>query len=322
MDRRLCPAPPTPGASDLSDRPFAARHGEATSSCHGDRGGPWLPVEPRRQPTTGVVGSAGLAQRFLRGFSFAPRASGSVPARAARPPGGVMEISVRNSAALSDLELARRVGKRDPAAVRLMTERNNQRLFRTAWSILGNRAEAEDAVQSAYVRAFAAIDSFAGHASLSTWLTRIVINEALGRERAARRRRARLDANSVTDLDAYREKLMNGSTERGGPEAALAIKEMRGMLESAIGMLPRDFRLVFIMREIEGMTVEEIAGALDILPATVKTRLLRARRRLSEALAPELQASLTGAFPFAGSHCASLTERVVATLCDWPAVPD
>jgi len=233
-----------------------------------------------------------------------------------------MEISVRNSAALSDLELARRVGKRDPAAVRLMTERNNQRLFRTAWSILGNRAEAEDAVQSAYVRAFAAIDSFAGHASLSTWLTRIVINEALGRERAARRRRARLDANSVTDLDAYREKLMNGSTERGGPEAALAIKEMRGMLESAIGMLPRDFRLVFIMREIEGMTVEEIAGALDILPATVKTRLLRARRRLSEALAPELQASLTGAFPFAGSHCASLTERVVATLCDWPAVPD
>lgn len=116
---------------------------------------------------------------------------------------------------LLDLDLAQRIGMRDPAAVRLMTERNNQRLFRTAWSILGNRAEAEDAVQSGYSRAFAAIGTFAGRSSLSTWLTRIVINEALGRERAARRRRTLLDAESVTDLDAYREKLMNGSIATG-----------------------------------------------------------------------------------------------------------
>ncbi|MEO6215188.1 MAG: sigma factor, partial [Sphingomonas sp.] len=140
---------------------------------------------------------------------------------------------------LSDLDLAQRIGARDPAAVRLMTERNNQRLFRTAWSILGNRTEAEDAVQSGYSRAFAAIGTFAGRSSLSTWLTRIVINEALGRERSARRRRALLDAESVTDLDDYREKLMNGSIDRNGPDAALALKQMRGMLEAAIEGLPR-----------------------------------------------------------------------------------
>lgn len=216
---------------------------------------------------------------------------------------------------LLDLDLAQRIGMRDPAAVRLMTERNNQRLFRTAWSILGNRAEAEDAVQSGYSRAFAAIGTFAGRSSLSTWLTRIVINEALGRERAARRRRTLLDAESVTDLDAYREKLMNGSIDRNGPDAALAVKQMRGMLEVAIEGLPRDFRLAFVMREVEGMTIDEIAQALDIVPGTVKTRLLRARRRLREALAPELQASLVGAFPFAGAHCASLTEKVIASIC-------
>src|SRR5687767_8056937 len=112
---------------------------------------------------------------------------------------------------LSDRELAVLVAARDPGAVRLVTERNNQRLFRAAWSILRNRTEAEDAVQSAYLRAFAAIDTFEARSSLSTWLTRIVINEALGRQRSARRRRKALDQNSVVDLDRYREKLMRGS---------------------------------------------------------------------------------------------------------------
>lgn len=223
-------------------------------------------------------------------------------------------MQARDIAALSDVDLARRIGLRDPAAVRLLTTRNNQRLFRAAWSILGNRAEAEDAVQSAYVSAFAAIGSFAGQSSLATWLTRIVINEALGHERAAQRRRARLDAASVTDLERYREKLMGGSFERGEPEASLAIKQLRGILEAAIAQLPAEFRTVFVMRDVEGMTVEEVADALDTLPATIKTRLFRARRRLREALAPEVHASLTGAFPFAGADCASMTERVVATL--------
>jgi len=218
-------------------------------------------------------------------------------------------------AELPDLDLARRIAARDPDAVRLMTERNNQRLFRTAWSILGNRAEAEDAVQSSYFRAFAAIGDFAGRSSLSTWLTRIVINEALGRQRAARRRKARLDVESIVQLDDYRDKLMNGSIDRSGPDGALALKQMRGMLEVAIEGLPCDFRLAFVMREIEGMTIDEIAQTLDILPATVKTRLLRARRRLQEALAPELRASLVGAFPFAGTHCTSLTQKVIAGIC-------
>jgi len=215
---------------------------------------------------------------------------------------------------LGDPDLAGLVALRDPIAVRLVTERNNQRLFRAAWSILKNRAEAEDAVQSAYLRAFAAIGSFEGRSSLSTWLTRIAINEALGRQRAARRRRARLNENSVAQLEEYREKLMRGSTGGLSPEGAAARSQLRRLLEEAISRLPDSFRLVFVLRDVEGLSVDEAADVLGILPATVKTRHLRARRRLQQDLAPDIESALSGTFPFAGVDCEEMTERVLALV--------
>jgi RNA polymerase sigma-70 factor (ECF subfamily) len=215
---------------------------------------------------------------------------------------------------LDDSSLARLIAARDSEAVRLVMQRNNQRLFRAAWSILRNRAEAEDAVQSAYLRAFAGIDGFEARAALSTWLTRIVINEALGRERAARRRRARLEDDRVSVLEDYREKLMRGSIG-DAPDGELARRQLRSLLEAAIARLPAAFRTVFVLREIEGLGVEETAEALGIKVATVKTRFLRARRRLQEALAPEVRSALDGAFPFAGADCAAMTDRVVQSYC-------
>jgi RNA polymerase sigma-70 factor (ECF subfamily) len=215
--------------------------------------------------------------------------------------------------ALGDAELARRCAARDPDAVRHVLTANNQRLFRAAWSILKDRSEAEEAVQAAYVSAFASIGRFEGRSSLSTWLTRIVINEALGRARAERRRRARLEAEGVPVLDVYREKLMAGS-EAPPPDAAVAREQLRRLLEHAIADLPDPFRTTFVLREIEGLSVEDTAEVLEIPPATVKTRLLRARRRLQQALAPEVHEALTGTFPFAGADCAALTERVMAAL--------
>jgi RNA polymerase sigma-70 factor (ECF subfamily) len=216
---------------------------------------------------------------------------------------------------LDDRALATLAGARDPDAVRLITERNNQRLFRAAWSVLRNRAEAEDAVQSAWLKAFAAIHGFEGRSSLSTWLTRIAINEALGRQRAARRRRARLDAGNVAQLDRYREALMRGSSPGLGPDGEIARAQLRALLEAAIARLPESYRLVFVLRDVEGLNVEETAEALAILPATVKTRHLRARRRLQEDLAPEVRSALSGTFPFAGADCAAMTERVLAAIC-------
>ena len=217
---------------------------------------------------------------------------------------------------LGDVQLAQLVAARDAGAVRVVTTRNNQRLFRTAWSMLKHRAEAEDALQSAYLSAFTAIESFEGRSSLSTWLTRIVISEALGRQRSAKRRSAQLDDSSVTVLDDYREKLMRGSTSGTSPEIELARVQVRALLEQAISALPEEFRLVFVLREVEGMTVEATAEALDVKPATVKTRLLRARRRLQDALAPELKSVLSDSFAFAGGDCEALTDRVVRAWCN------
>jgi len=216
---------------------------------------------------------------------------------------------------LSDLELATRIAARDRAAVRIVTERNNQRLFRVAWSVLKQREEAEDVVQSTYMRGFAAIGSFSGRSSLSTWLTRIAINEALGRARAAQRRRRRLDATSVVDLNDYRDSLMRGSMQGDKPDAELARGQILAMMEAAVERLPQEFRTAFVLREVEGLSVEETAALLAIAPATVKTRCLRARRRLQQLLAPGLRSALTGSFPFAGADCNALTERVLAHWC-------
>ncbi|HEY1143279.1 MAG TPA: RNA polymerase sigma factor [Sphingomicrobium sp.] len=216
-------------------------------------------------------------------------------------------------ASLGDAEIAGLCARRDPEAVRHVLTANNQRLFRAAWSILKDRAEAEEAVQAAYVSAFSSIDRFEGRSSLTTWLTRIVINEALGRLRSERRRREQLEAEGVPVLDAYREKLMAGS-ETPPPDASVAREQLRRLLEQAVAGLPEIFRTVFVLREIEGLSVDDTSEILGIPVATVKTRFLRAKRRLQEALAPDVHDALMGTFPFAGADCAALTERVMARL--------
>lgn len=211
---------------------------------------------------------------------------------------------------MSDVELARCCAEGDSEAVRHLVSANNQRLFRTAWSILRSRHEAEDALQSAYAKALAAIDRFEGRSSLTTWLTRIAINEALARKRALDRRRRNLESEGVQVLETYREQLAKGS-DAPNPEAETARQQLRSILERAIGELPEIFRTVFVLHEIEGVSVEDTAEALEIPCGTVKTRLMRARRRLQKALAPEVRNALTGTFPFAGADCARLTERVM-----------
>lgn len=215
--------------------------------------------------------------------------------------------------ALDDLSLARLCGKRDRQALRHLITTNNQRLFRTAWSILKDRSEAEEAVQAGYLNAFAAIDRFEGRSSLSTWLTRIVINEALSRMRAQRRRREQFESEGVALLDSYRERLAQASAEPA-PDSAVAREQLRLLIERAVAELPDGFRSVFVLREIEELSVQETAAALDIPAATVKTRLHRARGRLQQTLAPEVRGALTGSFPFAGADCAALTTRVLALI--------
>jgi RNA polymerase sigma-70 factor (ECF subfamily) len=220
---------------------------------------------------------------------------------------------VLDYAALGDTDLATRCAAREAAAIRFVIAANNQRLFRTAWSILKSRPDAEEAVQAAYMSAFAKIGSFEARSSLSTWLTRIVVNEALGRRRSDERRRRHLEREGVALLDNYREALMRGS-DADAPDVAVAREQIRRLLEHAVAALPDPFRTVFVLREIEGLTSEETADILDVPVATVKTRLFRGRKRLQETLAPELSSVLSGVFPFAGSDCAAMAERVLSAL--------
>ncbi|HEY0324466.1 MAG TPA: RNA polymerase sigma factor [Allosphingosinicella sp.] len=212
-----------------------------------------------------------------------------------------------------DLALAKRIAARDPVALRETLQAHNRRLYRIAWAILGDRSEAEDSVQAAYLNAFRSIGSYSGEATLTTWLTRIAINEALMRRRAERRRRARLESARVAVLDDYRDPLR----QRGGeemPDAALARTQIRLMMERSIADLPGDYRSVFILREVEALSVGEVAQALGIAEGTVRSRHLRARQRLQAALAPELENALAGIFPFAGAACEALAARVIEAL--------
>jgi RNA polymerase sigma-70 factor (ECF subfamily) len=215
--------------------------------------------------------------------------------------------------ALDDEALVRLARLRDEPAIRALTQRYNRRLFRLARSILRNDSEAEDVVQEAWVRAFTALDGFRGDAAFSTWLTRIALNEALGRRR---RERPMLDWETYGDAASEAE-IINFpvSAMVSDPERTMARSEIRDVLERSIDELPDAFRAVFVARIVEGMSVEETAELFAIKPETVKTRLHRARTLLRDALDRQLGPALTETFPFGGHRCERMTEVIVRRLC-------
>jgi RNA polymerase sigma-70 factor (ECF subfamily) len=214
---------------------------------------------------------------------------------------------------LPDDELIKGCRLRDEAAVRALTGRYNRRLFRIARSVLRDDAEAEDVVQETYVRAFAALDDFRGDASAGTWLSRIALNEALGR---LRRRRPSVEWTADAEAGLQPRILQfPQASMRHDPEHVLVQREMQTVLQEAIDRLPDDFRAVFVARAVEGMTIEETAALLDLRPETVKTRLFRARRRLRADLERRIGSEIGQVFPFDGARCERMTGIVVERLC-------
>ena len=214
----------------------------------------------------------------------------------------------------SDMELVTLARDGAGAAFREIIQRNNQRLFRLARSVVGSDHEAEDVVQDAYCRAFAALYAFRGEASLATWLSRIALNEAITRQR---RRRPTVDLAAIEEVqnkpgaEVVAFPLM---TSHPDPEREVAQREIRRLLEKAIDDLPEGFRTVFTMRVVEGLSIEETADLLTLRPETVKTRLHRARRLLQKELDSRLHATLGEAFPFASVRCARFTAALLKRL--------
>lgn len=215
---------------------------------------------------------------------------------------------------LSDEDLVNLARRRDEAAVRAITTRYNRRLFRIARSILRNDADAEDVVQETYVRAFTGLDMFRGDAAFGTWITRIAMNEALGR---LRRRRPTVDWDTYADNRNQAEIIhFPASAASSDPERTMAQGEIRAVLEQAIDELPDAFRAVFVARIVEAMSVEETADLFGLQPETVKTRLHRARVLLRAGLDKRLGPALTTSFPFDGRRCERMTEIIVRRICD------
>ena len=211
-----------------------------------------------------------------------------------------------------DAELAARVARGDHPAFEALMRRHNRALFRTARAILRDDAEAEDALQEAYLQAYHTIGSYRGEARLSTWLARVVANEALMRLRKQARRSAIIPLQPGVAVEEVNQ-IAEGSMEKG-PESSARRAEMRQLLEERIDALPGAYRAVFMLRAVEEYSVDETAAILQIPEATVRSRFFRARSLLREALAQKIDLAYADAFAFAGARCDRIVASVLARL--------
>lgn len=202
---------------------------------------------------------------------------------------------------LTDDEIVVRVCAGEHELFELLMRRHNGRVYRAARAILRDDGEAEDVMQDAYVRAYEHLKDFEGRARFSTWLTRIAVYEALARVRARKR---------FEPLEAHTEESSMSTTPGSSPEQQASDVEMRAVLERAVDGLSDDFRAVFVLRVVEGMSGAEVAECLGISEDTVKTRLFRARARLQEMIVASIEPATPSVYAFHLSRC----DRVVAAV--------
>jgi len=223
------------------------------------------------------------------------------------------------SAATSDPELAQRAAAGDTPAFEAIMRRHNQLLFRTARSILKSDVETEDVLQEAYLLAWRAIGDFRAEAKLSTWLVRIVINQAFARLRRRSAQIIPLDT-AMEPVDPEMRQALEDDPDHG-PEPRAMRAEVRRLIEARIDRLPEAFRTVFMLRAIEEMSVEEVAAALEMPEATVRTRFFRARGLLREGLSRDVDVALDDAFAFAGERCDRIVAGVLTRLANESDAP-
>ena len=210
---------------------------------------------------------------------------------------------------LDDLELARNIAAGDRLSFETLMRRHNRRLYRLARATLRDDAEAEDALQEAYIAAYRAIGSYRGDSMLVTWLSRMVLNECLGRLRKSARRQNVIPMAASDEVEAAASE-----DDRDLPDRQLVRAEIRAMLERKLDQLPEDFRTVFVMRAVEELSVEETAVTLGIPEATVRSRHFRARSLLRESLAQEFDIAERDLFDFGGAHCDRIVAGVVQAV--------
>jgi RNA polymerase sigma-70 factor, ECF subfamily len=216
-------------------------------------------------------------------------------------------VAGTGSATPSDETLVEDVRRGHREGFAIIMSRYNQRLFRVARSIVGNDSEAEDVVQQTYVCAYAKLEQFAGAAALSTWLTRIVINEALARIKSRGRLQSLVNDDQAADLGLAAAVLPS-------PEDDMSRRQLTKLLEAAIDELPELCRVALILREVEGLSTAETAACLAISEEAVRARLHRARALLRDELVERVGTAAPDVWSFAGERCRRITARVLAAL--------
>jgi RNA polymerase sigma-70 factor, ECF subfamily len=221
----------------------------------------------------------------------------------------IREPATMQTSPLSDEEVIARVRDGDTGLYEIIMRRYNQRLFRIARTMLRDADEAQDVMQEAYVRAYTALDQFAGRAKFSTWLTKIAIHEALSR--LQKRRQTDQGSREHQEDDQIMERVRSQDLD---PEQQALKNEATLLLEQAVDALPVLYRSVFVLRSIENMTTAETASCLDLTEEAVKVRLLRARRMLQRELYARAGTVANNAFQFLGARCDRMVHRVFTVL--------
>lgn len=209
---------------------------------------------------------------------------------------------------ITDKEIITRVLGGEKELYAIIIRRHNQRLYRIGMSIVNDDAEVEDIMQVAYIHAWENLSNFAFKSAFSTWLTRILINESLLR---LKKRGKSINMNDDNmDNEIYQQDASMVPT----PVSTLLNSELRSLMEVAIKKLPEKYRMVFIMREIEGMNIAETQECLDISESNVKVRLNRAKSLLKETLAPYYKKEEV--FHFHLTRCDVMVDQVMRRLND------
>lgn len=211
---------------------------------------------------------------------------------------------------MTDEQLVARVVAGDAGLFEILMRRHNQRVYRAVRAVLRSDEDAEDVMQQAYLNAFRALHQFAGDAQFSTWLTRIAVNEAIGRRR---RMHAQLAGKDDVDISLV-------ESDAPDPEQQASQSELRDVMEREVAALPDAFRAVVILRDVEGMSTAEAAESLGISDDLVKQRLHRARALLRENLYERAGVTLASLFAFGNARCDRVVEAVMAIVERRPAV--
>jgi RNA polymerase sigma-70 factor (ECF subfamily) len=181
-----------------------------------------------------------------------------------------------------EMQLVRRAKRGDDQAFEELVRRYDRNVFRIAQHITQNREDAEDVVQDAFLKAYQNLGQFQGQSKFYTWLVRIAVNEALMRLRRRRpERMVSIDEDVKTEEDSMPREIADWSPN---PEQQYTQAELKDILGKTIQGLPPSFRTVFVLRDVEGLSTEETAAALELSVPAVKSRLLRARLQLRERL--------------------------------------